>query len=201
MSALARALAFGSFVFALQSTSIGSSNQTATLVIDLHPMRQGDVWGYADSTGRVVIKPQFSVAHPFSEGLALVWTGGVPITDSFVKSFVKMGFIDQTGRWKIRSRLWYYFYDDFSEGLTPFRKNLSGWGYIDRAGKTAIRPHFQWAGPFTEGSAPVMTEGLCARIDKHGTLLNRSQTTLPRNRAIQNRHGIYVFRPNSPPCS
>lgn len=201
MSALARALAFGSFAFALQATSIVSSNQTASLASDLHPFQQGDVWGYTDSSGKVVIKPQYSLAHPFSEGLALVWTGGVPVTDSFVKSFVKMGFINEAGHWEIHSRLKYYFYDDFSEGLTPFQKNRSGWGYMDRAGKITIRPHFQWAGPFSKGIAPAVQEGACAHIDRHGTVLDRSQTALPRNRAVQDRHGIYVIRPNSPPCT
>ena len=35
-----------------------------------------------------------TLVHRLSEGLALVWAGGIPLTDPVVKSFVKMGYID-----------------------------------------------------------------------------------------------------------
>jgi hypothetical protein len=76
--------------------------------------------GYIDRQGHVVIKPQFSAAYPFAEGIALVWAGGVNLTDPIVKSFVKMGYIDKTGKWVIGSRFTYLFYNSFSEGLVPF---------------------------------------------------------------------------------
>ncbi|MGO9273047.1 MAG: WG repeat-containing protein, partial [Terriglobia bacterium] len=42
-------------------------------------------------------------------------------------------------------------------GLAPARPGgkRTKWGYIDKAGKWAIRPQFLQAGPFSEGLAPV----------------------------------------------
>src|ERR1700687_4967995 len=110
----------------------------------LTPIQQNGKWGYTDGAGRIVIKPQFSRAGRFSEGLALVWIGGAPLTDPVVTSFVKMGYIDAIGHWVIQSRFEYYFFDDFSEGVVPFRKQSSKWGYMDRIGKIVIRQRFNW---------------------------------------------------------
>ncbi len=167
---------------------------------DLTPIRRKGKWGYADKEGKVVIKPQFSQADRFSEGLALVWTGGVPLTDSVATSFVKMGYIDRTGHWVIHSRFEYYFFDDFSEGLVPFRKQFGKWGYMDKTGKIAIRPEFDWAGNFSGGIAPVLLNGKCAHVDKTGKVVDQSQTILPRRKYEQDRHGTYLFKAQTLPC-
>jgi hypothetical protein len=39
----------------------------------LIPYRQINLWGYADSTGTLKIKPQYSMAKPFEQGLAVVY--------------------------------------------------------------------------------------------------------------------------------
>ena len=168
---------------------------------ELVPIEKNGLWGYADREGKVIIKPQFSRAGRFSEGLALVWTGGVPLTDSIVKSFVKMGYIDKTGRWVIHSRFGYYFFDDFSDGLVPFRKQSSKWGFMDRTGKIVIQPRFDWAGSFAENVAPVLLDAKCAHVDEAGKVLDPSQTVLPHDKWKQDRHGTYHFKPDSPPCS
>jgi hypothetical protein len=167
---------------------------------DPTPFKENGRWGYADKDGKVVIKPQFSRADKFSEGLALVWTGGIPLTDPVVTSFVKMGYINRAGRWVIHSRLQYYFFDDFSNGLVPFRQQSSKWGYMDQMGGTVIRPRFDWAGSFSEGIAPVLLDGKCARIDKTGRVIDQSQTVLPRQKYGQDSHGTYLFKPQAPPC-
>jgi len=168
---------------------------------DLTPIRQNGKWGYADKDGKVVIKPQFSSAGRFSEGLALVCTRGIPLTDPVAKSFVKMGYIDRAGHWVIHSRFEYYFFDDFSDGLVPFRKQFSKWGYMDRTGKIVIRPRFNWAGNFSGGIAPVLLGSKCAHVDKTGKVTDQSQAILPRQKYEQDRHGTYQFKPQSPPCS
>jgi len=168
---------------------------------DPTPIQQNGKWGYADKDGKVVIKPQFSRAGRFSEGLALVWTGGVPLTDPVATSFVKMGYIDRMGHWIIQSRFKYYFFDDFSDGLVPFRQQSSKWGYMDGTGKIIIRPRFDWTGTFSAGIAPVLLDGKCAHVDKTGKVTDQSQTMLPRQKYEQDRHGTYQFKPQSPPCS
>jgi hypothetical protein len=167
----------------------------------LVPVAQNGKFGYADKEGRIVIRPQFTVAHDFSEGLALVWTEGVPLTDSVVKSFVKMGYIDRNGRWVFHSRWNHYFFDDFSEGLVPFRQQSAGWGYMDRNGKIVIRPRFEWAGSFSNDVAPVLSNDKCAYIDKAGNIKDESQLVLRRKKFDQNRHGVFESKPRIPPCS
>ena len=168
---------------------------------DLTPVQQEGKWGYVDKNGKIIIKPQFSSAGRFSEGLALVSAGGVPLTDPVVKSFVKMGYIDKRGHWLIASRFEYYFFYDFSDGLVPFRKLSSKWGYMDRSGKIAIEPRFDWAGSFTGSAAPVLLESKCARIDRSGKISDQSQTVLLHQKYERDSHGPYLFKPHSPPCS
>jgi len=161
------------------------------------PFQQGGKWGYVNSEGKLVIKPQFDGAGPFSEGLALVSAGGVHLTDSVVKSFVKMGYIDQTGHWVIESRLTYFFYDAFSEGAVPFRKNGGKWGYMNAKGEVFIKPRFDWAGSFSKGLAPVLMSGMCAHIDKSGNVIDQSPL---RDTGHAKKHGTYTWHPNPPPC-
>lgn len=168
---------------------------------DLAPIQQDGKWGYADKNGKVVIKPQFSLASKFSEGLALVWIGGVPLTDPVVKSFVKMGYIDTRGHWVIHSRFEYYFFDDFSDGFVAFRRQSSKWGYMDRAGKIAIRPQFDWAGSFSSGVAPVLLDSKCAHVDKTGKIMDQSETVLPRRSGEQDSHGTFLVEPRHHACS
>ena len=168
---------------------------------DLTPTQVNGKWGYADSSGKIVIKPQFSRAGEFSDGLALVWTEGAPLFDPVVTSFVKMGYIDRTGRWVIHSRWEYYFFYDFSEGLVSFRRQSDKWGYMDTTGTIVIRPRFDWAGNFSGGRAPALLDGKCSHIDKTGTVIDQSATVLPRTKYEQDRHGTYRFKPQRPPCS
>lgn len=59
--------------FSLILTIIFSKNTplTAQAPPDLIPYRQGNSWGYADRTGKLIIPPQFSKAGPLSDSLAL----------------------------------------------------------------------------------------------------------------------------------
>jgi hypothetical protein len=190
-------LAAGPAIFG-QNGRPTSNHQTPGSLV---PLQQNGKWGYEDGDGKIVIKPQFSRAGRFSEGLALVWTCGAAVTDPVVTSFVKMGYIDPTGHWVIHSRLEYYFYDDFSEGLVPFRKQFGRWGYMDKTGKIIIRARFDWAGNFSGGIAPVLLENKCAHIDKSGRVTDQSQTILPLHKGEQNGHGRHQYKPHSSPCS
>lgn len=176
------------------------SNENSNALTDLRPIQQHDKWGYADKNGQMIIEPQFSFAHDFSEGLALVWEGGVNLTDPVAKSFVKMGYINQKGRWVIQSRFKYYYYYDFSDGLASFREQSKGWGYIDSTGKVVVRPRFQWAGTFANGTAPVLLDDKCAYIDNIGQVTEHSQSALPRRKGEQGSNGIFVYKPQTPPC-
>lgn len=168
---------------------------------DLTPNQVNGKWGYADNSGKIVIKPQFAGARGFSDGLALVWTEGLALTDPADHAFAKTGYIDRTGRWVIHSRWDYYFSYDFSEGLVPFLKQFGKWGYMDTTGKIVIRPGFDWAGNFSGGVAPALFEGKHSHIDKTGTVIDQSAVVLPRRTYERNRYGTYRLKPQRPPCS
>ncbi|MEO8754360.1 MAG: WG repeat-containing protein [Casimicrobiaceae bacterium] len=62
------------------------------------------------------------------------------------------------------------------------------WGYIDGRGKTAIKPRFEDALPFSEGMAAVKADGHWGYIDRSGT-----QVIPSRYRAAQEfRNGVAV---------
>ncbi len=74
------------------------------------------VWGYMNTKGNLVIKPQFVRAHNFSDGLALVSLKG------------RYGYIDTTGKYIIKPK--YPEATDFSEGLAFVSTDTSGLLYV-----------------------------------------------------------------------
>ena len=130
-------------------------------------MRNGVVkWGFMDTSGAMVIAPQFNFIRDFSEGLAAV---GFPQEDDSAL----WGFIDKTGALVIEPR--FAGVDPFSEGLAPvvvWEGDVPKWGYIDVSGEMVIRPQFEWAAEFSEGLAAVGTNsGLFGFIDKTGAFV------------------------------
>ena len=105
------------------------------------PIQQNGKWGYIDSTGKIVIKPQFVWAEEFSEGLA-----------AFANEDGKHGYIDESGQVVIEPI--FNNWTDFSEGLAAVSINFE-WGYIDKTGKWAIPRQFAEAGRFSNGLALV----------------------------------------------
>src|SRR5262249_23662536 len=125
---------------ALASFSWGQG-QSARSVSRLRPIQQSGKCGYVDSTGKVVIEPQFSWAEEFSEGLA-----------AFENEDGKHGYIDETGKIVIEPK--FENWTNFSEGLAAVSVDFE-WGYIDKSGKWAIAPQFAVGGPFSNGLALV----------------------------------------------
>jgi hypothetical protein len=85
----------------------------------LTPVKVGNVWGYIDQSGKLVINPQFEEAQSFSEGLAAIKLGD------------RWGYIDKSGKIIINPQ--YGEAEDFSNGLA-FIPDQQG-GYIDRTGR------------------------------------------------------------------
>src|SRR5262249_38793674 len=113
------------------------------------------VYGYIDSTGKLVIKSQFYTMG-FSDGLAAVLI------------YDKWGYIDKTGKMVIEPKFEYkpnIINQDFSEGLAAV--GIKGkWGFIDKTGKIAIEPQFDYATRFFEGLSAVSIKGKWGFIDK-----------------------------------
>jgi hypothetical protein len=119
----------------------------------------GDLYGYCDKTGTILIAPRFIDAGDFAEGLAEVKVEG------------KWGYIDTTGAIVIPPQ--FAEAGSFSDGLADVTFDeappmgdsaffIEGdkpesrlWGYIDKQGKVVIPPRFNFTGEFSEGLAPV----------------------------------------------
>ena len=116
-------------------------------------------YGYIDKTGKVVVRPRFSYADDFSEGLAAV---GVVYSGRG-----KYGYIDKHGNWTVRPR-----FDNgnrFSEGLAAAWVGKAV-GFVDKKGMWVIRPRYQDAGDFSEGLAAVQVADNWGYIDKTGKM-------------------------------
>ncbi|HEY0386622.1 MAG TPA: WG repeat-containing protein, partial [Pyrinomonadaceae bacterium] len=103
-------------------------------------------YGFIDRSGRVVIKPQFDGALPFTEGLAAVSIGK------------KWGFIDTSG--KVVVALSYRAVSHFSDGLSAVTLDSAtqtyDCGYIDHTGQYVIQPQREFTcRDFVEGLALV----------------------------------------------
>ena len=80
----------------------------------------GDKYGFINTRGEVVIKPEYDLTFNFSEGLAFVEKDG------------KYGFVDQTGKMVVEPQ--FYFAKDFRNGLAKVGFAPQSWGYIDKSG-------------------------------------------------------------------
>jgi WG containing repeat len=135
-------------------------------------------FGFVDSAGKVVIKPQFDEAYPFSEGLALIRqknkygfidsAGKVVIKPQFDEAYPfseglagikvknKYGFIDSAGKVVIKPQ--FDQIQSFREEVAAVKIKNKGWGFINSAGKVVIKPQFDEAYSFSCGLAVVGKE-------------------------------------------
>lgn len=81
-------------------------------------------YGYIDKKGSWAIKPKFTEAHDFSNGLATVSV-----------NYEKSGYIDKTGKFVIPPK--YDYAGDFAYGYALVRINMYDAVYIDKTGKVS----------------------------------------------------------------
>ena len=125
--------------------------------------------GYIDTSGKVVIAPQFDGVNGFREGLALVTRNG------------KKFFIDTSGRVVFEAK--FDIVDGFSEGLAAVNIGQTTiahigivdkpgkWGYIDKTGNLALPMKFTHAESFSEGLAAVKDGDRSGFIDHTGKII------------------------------
>jgi len=143
-------------------------------------------FGFVDSTGGTVIKPDTGIARKFSEGLARAATVRSGESKGEYTEDYKYGFINHTGKFVIAPT--FDAAGDFSEGLAPVLTatetgEYNGlnpvctfkWGYLDKTGKMLIKQQFQKASSFHEGCAAVQIadreDNSWVFIDKTGSKL------------------------------
>lgn len=127
----------------------------------LAPIQSGHKWGFQDTSGKVVIPPQFDSVGEFSEGLVMV-----RIAD-------RRGYIDHQGMVVIKPQFVQAM--RFSDGLAAV--SIDGkWGYIDATGAVVIKPQFERAGEFRHGVARIETSSRSSNAG-HQKIRMRSKWT------------------------
>ncbi|TND10542.1 MAG: Uncharacterized protein FD123_184 [Bacteroidetes bacterium] len=96
---------------------------------NLIPYRKGDLWGYADSTKKIIITPKYDRCFPFVNGKALAET-----KDS---KFIQ---IDSTG--KIVKTFTYKLHEYMRDGMLKISVNYSEEGIIDISGAIVMPPKY-----------------------------------------------------------
>ena len=131
---------------------------TPTLVAISRPSvgnspKRKEQWGFADSSGRVVLEPRFDEFQGFSEGIGRVVKNGL------------WGFVDEEGRVVVEPRFKAAYW--FSEGLSCVRLDDSTWGYVDRSGTVVSDSRYEYlAVSFVEGLAPAKRGTKWGYVDK-----------------------------------
>lgn len=124
----------------------------------LAPVMKGGKWGYIDIEGKYVIAPRFNYAKSFSEGLAAVNIGEG-----------KWGYIDHSGKFVIPPKFGinelYGRGHVFSEGLALVYIGDDR-VFIDKKGRTVLKPNFTEVESFTDGIAAVTNKYDDGREDR-----------------------------------
>ncbi|MCX7766465.1 MAG: WG repeat-containing protein [Candidatus Sumerlaeia bacterium] len=133
-------------------------------------------FGYIDTSGKFVIKPQYEWGGKFSDDIAVV-----EITTMF-GLICKCGYIDRSGRMVIEPK-----FDcarNFSEDLAPvgvtdiFHLTEKKIGYINKAGEYVIKPQFSRVSDFCDGVAKFEMDRwgnyIWGYIDKTGKIIWKS---------------------------
>ena len=151
-------------------------------------------WGFIDTLGNMVVKPQYSLVKNFTKEAALVNCDGkwgminkvgikvIPCgydgieflentQNKIVRLYInapKYGMIDTLGELRVTA-----VYDEvghFSEGRLSVKRN-GLWGFVNRKGQNIIPCRFREVGNFSQGVAKAKVGGKWGFIDKQGNVL------------------------------
>lgn len=117
------------------------------------PYRVGDKWGYSDTSGKMIIEPQYKLVDFFENHVAFIQT------DSFSYLINEKGERLTQGLNK---------YGKFSSGLCPVQDAFGKAYYIDQSGKNAFNTFYRAAENFSEGLAIVSYRSKLGIIDVKG---------------------------------
>ena len=138
----------------------------------LAAVKVGNKYGFIDHSGTMVIEPQFGFTVAFTEGLATVLNDN----DFFI--------INKNGNTVVTL-------DDETSDLEQFSCGLAAtevkfetnddvdfkYGFIDRSGRMAIKPQFDYVSPFSDGLAvaSLIPDGPSGYIDTTGSFIIQPQ--------------------------
>ncbi|MBQ1072898.1 WG repeat-containing protein [Micromonospora sp. C31] len=123
------------------------------------PARDGDLWGFSDPDGDMVIAAEYAEAQPFRDGLAWVRR-------------------PETGRWSLIDRTGATVLEPSYPVVRPFSDGLAwvcddgdaGWVAIDATGEVVVPHGFADVRPFSRGVAVVRRDGWGA-VDRNGRIV------------------------------
>ncbi len=131
---------------------------TSLCMAELHIIQEKEKFGYADETGNVVIKPQYTKATFFENGMAKVCKGD------------KWGYIDETGKPVIAIE--YDEIDEFNDNGIALVKKGKKKGYIRKDGSIMIKPEFNFIGAINEKGYVWVAKGKTLENSMKGLFLN-----------------------------
>lgn len=178
-------------IFIVQLAFVPANAADSSTYKYLYPINVKDKWGYVDSKGKVIVKPQYRYANEFSEGMAAVCIA--------VKGQPKWGYIDGKGKVIIKPQ--YDYAQDFHEGLAAVKKGdySAQLAFIDKKGKTAFT--VKDSGGFIADTAGF-NGGIAAiyqqmhvssdvrHIDKKGNVISQEQVFDLWSETTQYRSGL-----------
>lgn len=138
--------------------------QMGNVVSGLISFYDNGAFGFIDTKGKVIIKPEYDTVYAFSEGLAAVSVGKnkeslMPSNDS------QYGFIDKSGRWIIKPQPMkcYSFHNGYA------RVEINGkYGFINTSGTLVIPAEYEAAHDFFRGLAFVKKDGHWQYLNTEG---------------------------------
>jgi hypothetical protein len=156
-------------IWVLSAAAVGQNPSDSEKLLPF--MNEHMSWGYMTGSGKVMIQPKYDQAGPFSQGMALVWSGDKPVyingsgreiwspPDVSNLSYAETGLLaTELGK--------------FGEGLVNVKERKL-FGFIDGSGRYVIKPQFLGALQFSGGTAAVKTPDGWGFIRKDGTFAIR----------------------------
>ena len=109
----------------------------------LIPFEKEGLWGYRDSSSRIIIEPKYIAAEEFT-----------PFGIAAIADDSGWAYIDSTGKILVRPFIFDNAPDEFREGLARCISQ-NQFGFFDERGKIVVEPRYDFALPFSEGLAAV----------------------------------------------
>lgn len=135
--------------------------------------KQKDKYGYADASGNMVIKAQYTQAGAFENGRAKVSKGN------------KWGYIDQNGKTVIP--IDFDMIEEFTDGVARVKKG-GKYGYMRQDGTFVIKPEYDFIGSFNADGYVWVGKGKTVQAAMKGLYKNDKLIIQPKYASL----GFYV---------
>ncbi|MEQ8907974.1 MAG: WG repeat-containing protein [Vicingaceae bacterium] len=154
------------------------------------PFSRNGKWGFMDTTGQILIAPEYDLVEPFQEGLALaVKDGKVGYLNKSGEVVIPFEYEDgesfKQGLAVVMKQNYYGLIDKTNQARLPFTYEVVGtfysdlaviandtaYGYVNREGKVVIPPTLEFADDFQHGFAMVELDEKKGLINELGKLV------------------------------